>query len=119
LVGWFQDYAPKKLQERLAEIGLLTTRRTEAEKPLLDYLPDFKKAVFEKNKRDKKKKTSTADTSAKTVTARVRKLIEGCGFTTWSDVAEEAVNDYIERRPNEMSQQTAHFYVQVFRRFAK
>lgn len=119
LIGWFQDRAPIKLQERLEAIGLLPKKQAEVDKPLLDYLPDFKKAVFEQSKRDKKKKISTADTSARTVTARVRKLIAGCEFKTWKDVTEQAVNEYIESRPNGMSQQTAHFYVQALRRFAK
>ena len=119
LMRWFEDYAPKKLQERLGDIGLLPKREAEVDKPLLDYLPEFHKAIFEESKDSPLKKTTTADTSAKTVTARVRKLIEGCGFITWCDVSKEKVNDYIESRPNGMSQQTAHFYVQAFRRFCR
>ena len=88
-------------------------------KPLLDYLPEFHKAIFEESKDSRLKKTTTADTSAKTVTARVRKLIEVYGFTTWRDVSAEKVNDYIESRPDGISQQTAHFYAQAFKRFGR
>jgi integrase len=116
-VTWFQDHAEKNLQKRLRDIGLLPTMNVVVVKPLLDYLPEFHKAIFEESKDDRKKKTTTGDTSAKTMTARVRKLIKGCGFTTWSDVSAEKVNDYIDRRPGGMSQQTAHFYAQAFRRF--
>ncbi len=119
LLTWFQDYAPKKLQERLGDIGLLPSSTKESDKPLLDYLPEYQQAVYQESKSDKKKKTTTTDVSARTFTARVRKLIAGCGFETWRDVTAEKVNDYIERRPDGMSQQTAHFYVQSFRRFAK
>ncbi|MCP4611099.1 MAG: tyrosine-type recombinase/integrase [Planctomycetes bacterium] len=119
LIGWIEDYAPTKLQERLRGIGLLPKREAEVDKPLLDYLSEFHRAIFEESKDSPLKKTTTADTSAKTVTARVRKLIEGCGFITWRDVSKEKVNDYIESRPNGMSQQTAHFYVQAFRRFCR
>ena len=53
------------------------------------------------------------------MTARVRNLIDGCEFKTWKEVTEQAVNGYIESRLNGMSQQTAQFYVQALRRFAK
>ena len=119
LTRWFEEYAPAKLQERLAEIGLLPRREAETEKQLLDYLPEFHKVIFEESKASRLKKTTTRDTSARTMTARVRKLIEGCGFTTWRDVSAERVNDYIESRPDGMSQQTAHFYAQAVKRFFK
>jgi len=118
-VEYLMAYAPKKLQDRLGDIDLLPRSTKEADKPLLDYLPDFQQAVYQESKSDKKKKTTTTDVSARTFTARVRKLIKACGFETWRDVSSEKVNDYIEARPDGMSQQTAHFYVQSFRRFAK
>lgn len=119
LIRWLEDTAPIKMQERLSELGLLPKRKSKDEKPLLDYLPEFQRAIFEESKESKLKKTTTGDTSAKTMTARVRKLIEGCGFTSWSDVSGEEVNNWIEGRPNCMSQQTAHFYAQAFKRFVK
>ena len=120
MVTWFQNHAPKKLQDKLIAVGLLPAPvKEEKAKPLLDYLPEFQKAVFDASKNSKLKKTTTADISAKTVTARIRKLIEGCGFATWADVSAEKVNDYIEKRPDGMSQQTAHFYAQAFKRFGQ
>ncbi|MHC4542249.1 MAG: tyrosine-type recombinase/integrase [Planctomycetota bacterium] len=120
LIDYFRNHAPKKLQDKLVAVGLLPAPVTEDKaKPLLDYLPEFHRAIFEESKDSRLKKTTTGDISAKTVTARVRKLIEGAGFATWKDVTEQAVNDYIERRPDGMSQQTAHFYAQAFRRFCK
>jgi len=96
------------------------------------YLPDFKKAILEESKDSPLKKTTTTDTSARTVTARVRKTIEGCGFKVASDLSSEkvgdvwrdlkcgpTVNDYIEGRPDGMSQQTGHFYAQAFKRFGQ
>lgn len=53
------------------------------------------------------------------MTARVRKLIEGCEFITRSDVLAEKVDDYLDGRPDGMSQQTAHFYAQAFKRFCR
>jgi integrase len=119
LIDWLQNYAPKKLQDRLIEAGLLPPSVKDADRPLIDYLPDFQQAIFQESKKNKLKKSTTTDTQARTTTPRVRNLIEGCGFTTWRDVSSEKVNEYIERRPDGMSQQTAHFYVQSFRRFAK
>jgi len=86
---------------------------------LLDYLPEFHAAIYEESKDSRLKKTTTGDISAKTVTARVRNIITGCDFGVWCDVSGEKVNDYIERRPDGMSRQTAHFYVQAFRWFCR
>jgi integrase len=118
LIDWFQDYAPKKLQERLIEVGLLPPSVKDADKPLIDYLPDFQQAIFQESQKSRQKKVSTTDAQARTTIARVRKLIDGCGFKRWRDVSSEKVNEYVGGRPDGISQQTAHFYVQSFRRFA-
>ncbi len=116
---WLEQEAPKKLQDRFVEIGLLDARKAEAGKPLINYLPEFQQAIFLESKSSRIKKSSTADEAARTTTSRVRSLLTGCGFSAWRNVSSEKINDYIEKRPNGMSQQTAHFYVQAFRRFAK
>jgi len=118
LIDYFQNYTPKKLQDRLIKVGLLPERIKQADKPLLDYLPGFRQAIFQQSQKSRMKKSTTKDTQTRMTTSRVRKLIEGCGFVIWRDVSGEKVNEYIEGRPDGMSQQTAHFYVQAFRRFA-
>jgi len=95
LVTWFQDHADRKLQQRLADLGLLPRTAPKVVRPLLEYLPEFQRAIFEKSKADKKKKITTVDTSAKTMTARVRKIIEGCGFGTWDEVTAERVEQIL------------------------
>ena len=117
LIDYFQNYTPAKLQDRLIKADLLPARIKEADKPLLSYLPDFQQAIFQESKKSRLKKSTTTDTQARATTSRVRKLIEGCGFVIWRNVSAEKVNEYIEGRPDGMSQQTAHFYVQSFRRF--
>jgi len=127
---YLEDYAPAKLKPRLRDLGLLPKIKAQVDKPLIDYLPAFKKAIFEESKDSLQKKTTTGDASAKAVTAKVRKIIGGCGFKVSSDLASvevngkwkdlkcgPVVNEYIEGRPDKMSQQTAHVYVQAFRRF--
>ncbi len=118
LIDYFQNCTPKKLQDKLIEVDLLPANTKEIDKPLLDYLPDFQKTIFQDSKKNRQKKTTTTDKQARAVTARVKRLIRDCEFTTWRSVSVEKVNDYIESRPGGMSQQTAHFYVQSFRRFA-
>ena len=132
VIHWFEDYAPKKVQAKLCDLGLLPERCVEVDRPLIDYMPDFRKAILEESKDSPLKKTTTSDTSARTVTARVRKTVEGCGFKAASDMDSEKVNgkwrdlkcgpivnEYIESRPDQMSQQTAHFYAQAFKRFGQ
>ncbi len=119
LIDYFQDYTPARLQDRLIEAGLLPARIKLSARPLLDYLPDFRDYVYQESKKNRTKKTTMGDTQARQTTARVRKLIKGCGFIVWKDVSAEKINEHIESRPDDMSQQTAHYYVQAFRRFAK
>jgi integrase len=118
LIEWFANNAPKKLQERLSDIGLLPQSHKVSDKPLLDYLPEFQQAIFQESKKSRLKKTTTADGYSRVTTSRVRKLIKGCGFAAWSDVTVVKVNEYIESRAGGMSQQTAHFYTHAFRRFS-
>lgn len=118
LIDYFQDSTPKKLQDKLIKVGLLPARIKEAGKPLLDYLPDFQQAIYQESQKSRQKKSTTTNAQARTTTSRVRKLIKDCGFIIWRDVSSEKVDEYIESRPDGMSQQTAHFYVQAFRRFA-
>ena len=114
LVDYFRDRTPKKLQDKLFSVGLLPARIKEADKPLLDYLPEFQQAIYQESKKSRLKKSTTTDKQAKSTTSRVRKIIKDCDFVIWQDVSGEKVDKYIEGRPDGMSQQTAHFYVQAF-----
>ena len=119
LIEKIQNDADMKLQDRLIELDLLPTKEEKVENPLLDYLPDFQKSIYDESKRDIRKKLNTKDDMVKITCARVRKLIKGCGFVYWTDVTVDEINSYIESRPDGMSQQTAHFYIQAIKRFAK
>jgi hypothetical protein len=110
LVEWFADYAPPKLRDKLIEAGLLTARAKEANRPLLDYLPEFAKTIVGRKDR-------TKDNSSIRTIKKVRRIITGCKFKTWKDVSGPKVDDYIDRLP--VGRQTAHFYIQAFRRFCK
>ena len=117
LIDYFQNHTPAKLQDKLIKVDLLPPRTKAADKPLLDYLPDFKQGIFIEAQKSRAKKTTTGDSQARLTTKRVSLIIEGCDFKTWRDVSGDRVNEYIESRPNGISQQTAHFYAQSFKRF--
>jgi len=74
-------------------------RWTHTKKPLIDYLPEFQKAIYEESKNNKLKKYTTKYSQAKITTTRVRNIIEACKFGTRQDVTSEKVNEYIESRP--------------------
>lgn len=110
LIQWFADYAPAKLRDKLIETALLPARTKEANRPLVDYLPEFAKTILGRKDR-------TKNDYAATVTKRVRRIIIACKFKTWRDVSGSKVDGYIDRLP--IGRQTAHFYIQSFRRFCK
>lgn len=119
LINWFAENVPKKLRERLSDICLLPKSHKEIDRPLLDYMADFTQDIFKAGKGKKTKKTTTGNGQARMTSARVRNIIKGCNFANWREVTADKVNEYIESRPDGMSQQTAHFYVQSFRRFSR
>lgn len=110
LIEWFADYAPPKLRDKLIEAELLPARTKEANRPLVDYLPEFARTIVGR-------KVRTRDSYAAAETRKILRIIEGCKFKVWKDVTSEKVDTFIERRA--IGQQTAHFYVQTFRRFCK
>ena len=120
MTRWLETLAPR-LRARLAKIGLLDRKRLVSAKPLTDHVDDFKQALLDKG--------NTAR-HANLVAGRARRVIEGCGFTSWGDIAGSKVMAYLSDlqadRTGEsgkvkpgISAQTFNFYLQAVRQFAR
>jgi len=110
-IQWLTTYAPKSLQDKLVELGLLPEKETV--KPLIDYLPEFEQTIKLIARKDK-----TGKQAAITI-SRVKRIIEECSFAYWQDVIGEKIDIFIYNlRAEGLSKQSAKFYIQAFRRFA-
>ena len=69
---------PDRIRRKLAEIGLIDSRRAAASKPLKEHLDDYEAALLAKGNTDK---------HAKLTKARAKRIFDGCKFTYWSDLA--------------------------------
>jgi integrase len=107
---------PVKTRERLVTIGLLDRGRVAAAKALADHLADWSEALSAKG--------CTAR-HVELVTARARKVIDGCGFTHFGDVNGSRVLAFLNdlRADTEakrgISAQTFNFYVQAIKQFGR
>lgn len=113
---------PDAVREKLAEWGLLDGRRVAAGKPLAEHLGDWRVALTAKGNTGR---------HAELVTVRAAKVIEGCGFRTWTDISASRVMEYLsglradvparDAAPGRkgISAQTFNFYLQAVKQFCR
>jgi len=120
MTRWLDTLSPR-LKARLAKIGLLDRKRLASAKPLTEHVDDFEQALLDKG-----------DTTrhARLVAGRARRVIEGCGFKSWADIAgsnvlaylsdlrADKVNDDGKVKPG-ISAQTSNFYLQAIKQFCR
>lgn len=94
---WLETMS-RKLRDRCVKIGLLDLKRLAIGKPLLVHLDGEKDAAGNVTApgfaQSLKAKGNRQDYS-ELVAGRVRRLIEDCGFVTWSDISAERVEQYL------------------------
>jgi integrase len=120
LSAWLEGL-PNKLRGPLARIGLLDATRLAALQTLHDHLEDFRAFLAAKG--------NTAR-HVELVTARARRVIDGCRFVFWSDVSASKVAAFLaDKRVDRqdakgnakrgLSAQTSNFYLQSFKSFCR
>ena len=85
MTRWLET-VPDKLRKKLAGISLIDPRRAAASKPLSEHLDDFEAALKSKGNTEK---------HAKLTKARAKRLIDGCGFTYWSEITPSRVERFL------------------------
>ena len=107
---------PVRTREKLATIGLLDRERAGAAKTLSVHLDDWAQALRAKG---------TSEVQVDLVTGRVRRIIDGCGFTHYADIRASKVQAFLhdlradsdERKG--ISAQTFNFYLSAIKQFCR
>ena len=115
LAQWLEK-TPKRIREKLGEWGLIDLHRVTGAKPLPDHIEDFKQSLLARGRTEK---------HANLLKGRMERIIQGCGFTFWSDINGNKVERYLAglREDTESSRgisaQTFNFYCQAIKQFAR
>lgn len=112
LTKWLEQIPPK-LSQRLVKTGLLDLSRATGAQPLKQHLEDFGQSMLARG---------TTEKQVKQVLSRVTGILDGCGFTVWSDVRADRVERYLaDRRAGGegISAQTSNFYLQALASFCR
>ena len=86
LSKWLSQIPPK-MYGQLIEFELLDAKQVAAGKPLMEHIDDFEKSLLAKGR---------SEEYARLTTARVRRVIEECGFVNWSDISASTVLQKID-----------------------
>lgn len=107
----FIERTDSKLRKRLADLGLLSRKAAIAGEPLAQHIEDFFQSLLAKENTLKR---------AKGVTSKVRRIVEGCKFETWSDIQPDKVQKFLADLRNDgkgISAQTYNWYRQAIKQF--
>jgi site-specific recombinase XerC len=105
------EHVPTIMRERFAKVGLLDKSRVAGSRPLAEHLEDFRAHLEAKG--------NTADHVKKTV-SRIRRVVKGAGFRTWTDLSANKVQRYLHGlRKGEagLSAKTFNYYLQSVKQF--
>jgi integrase len=127
LMKWL-DSMPVGLRKRLTEMDLIDARMLDAGKTLAQHLdgrfdaegklidPGFKQALQARG---------NTENHVKVTTDRVRRIIDGCGFVFWKDIAAPGASTSVEvflgnlRTKQEISGATLNYYMRDTRSFCR
>ena len=94
-LGLWLESLPPKLRTKLTDIGLLDTRSVASGKPLTEHLADFYESLLAKGDTTRR---------AQEVVGKVRRILQGCRITFYSDIRASRVQKYLaEQRNGEQS----------------
>lgn len=112
LAFWLESL-PSSTCDKLAAMDVLDQRRAAATKPLADHLADWRSALAAKGDTPK---------HVRLVTSRAERLVTGCGFRYYSDIASAKVQEHLaDLQPGDdgVGAQTRNFYLSALRQFCK
>jgi len=104
------------VRDKLISIGLVDPQRVAVSKPLQGHLEDFKKSLETKG---------CSTRHVELVTARVNRVIDGCGFRFFADISASRVMSYLHELYTDtedkrgISAQTFNFYLQAIKQFCR
>jgi integrase len=107
---------PDRTRDKLVSIGLLDAQRVAVSKPLADHLDDWAEALRAKG---------NSAIHVDVVTARARRVTDGCGFKFHADISASRVLAFLsglradQDEKRGISAQTFNFYLQAIKQFCK
>jgi len=104
---------PPCILKLLVSADLLSSQKAAAGKSLSEHLADFHKSLLAKGDTAKQ---------AGQLTARVKRIIDGCCFRSWTDISASRIERYLAGLRNEglgISKQTSNFYLKSIKQFCK
>jgi len=105
---WLEGISPK-LREKLTSADIIDKRRAAAGKKLLDHLGDFEQSLLAKG---------NTKHHVELTRYRVEKLLDDCGFQTWTDINPLAVEQSLKRfRDAGLSKKTSNYYLRSIKQF--
>ena len=107
---WLENI-PARTRKRLVALGLLDASRAAAGRPLTEHIEDFRQSILRR-----KKTTKHADETIH----KVKDVVDGCGFTVWSDITADAVDRYLEELregQRQLSQTSSNHYLTAMKAF--
>lgn len=110
LSRWLEGI-PDKLLDRLVKVGLLDSTRAATGKLLKGHLKDFEQSLLAKG---------NTKGHVRTVVTRAGRIIEGCGFKSWTDISANKMQRYLlelRNKEDSISVQTSNHYLQAFKQF--
>ncbi len=109
LTHWLES-VPIGLRKKLVKIGLLDPQRAVAGMQLKKHLEDFKHSLLAKD---------NTNHYVETMVTRITKIIEGCNFSTWSDISASKTQRFLAdlRASENISAQTFNSYLQTMKQF--
>jgi integrase len=108
LLRWIENL-PRHFLNLLVSVDLLSPQKAAAGKLLSEHIDDFKQSLLSKGETDK---------NAKQVTSRVKKIIEGCKFRTFSEISANKIERYLaELRNKGLGISTSNYYLKSLKHF--
>lgn len=112
---WVHETCPQKISQRLLEWNILGDATMAGNKPLDEYLKEYKGKL--KLGFCPKLKSGCTDFHVTQVHNRVERIIQGCDFNCWNDINLEEVHDFLSRR--KISEITYNYYARDFDQFIR
>jgi len=110
LARWLESI-PAKMREKFVKIGLIDPARAAAGKLLSEHIKDFEQSLLDKGNTRKQ---------AQMTVSRIKRIVKGCKFTSWTDIAASKVQRCIARMQDDgLSKKTANYYLKAFQHFAR
>jgi len=110
ITEWIESI-PSKLRDKLAMIGLISSERAAGGKALSDHVADFERSM--------RAQESTEKHAQQTV-SRVKKILKGCKFQTWSDISATKVESFLKSqraKSERFSTVTSDYYLKSIKKF--